>query len=219
MMNISRLNWVSIALALAMFGVAAWYYPQLPDPVPTHWNAAGEVDGWTGKPWGVYLFPVITLGLVMLLMVLPVISPRGFRLDSARRVYDIVIFALAAFMAVIEFYSFRSAIHGAESLTRAVPMMVGFLFIVLGNYLGKFPKNFFVGIRTPWTLASDVVWNRTHRLGGYVFMLAGLVILLTGIFSMPPWVLITAALGAALVPAVYSLVLYKRLHGFANGEQ
>jgi len=218
-MRISRLNWVTIGLALAMFAVAAWHYPLLPDPVPTHWNAAGQADGWTAKPWGVWIFPVITLGTVLLLLVLPAVSPRGFRLDAARRAYDIVVFAVAAFMAVIEVFSFRSSLHGAESLTRAVPTLVGFLFIVLGNYLGKFPKNFFIGIRTPWTLASDVVWNRTHRLGGYVFMLAGVAVLLSGLFGAPPWVLVASVLVAALVPTLYSLVLYKRLHGFSNGDR
>lgn len=218
-MNVSRLNWVSIGVVLLMFAVAAWYYPSLPDSVPTHWNAAGEADGWTPKPWGAYLIPVIALGSILVLLVLPVISPRGFRLDAARRAYDIVIFALAAFLAVIEVYSFRSAIHGAENLSRAVPMLIGFLLIVLGNYLGKFPKNFFVGIRTPWALASDVVWNRTHRLGGYLFMLGGLLILLSGLFDSPPWVMITVVIVVALVPAAYSLVLYRKLHGFTDNGQ
>jgi uncharacterized membrane protein len=213
-MKITRLNGVSIALALVMFGIAAWFYPHLPDPVPTHWNAAGEVNGWTPKPWGVLVFPVMTLGLIAVLLVLPVISPRGFRLDSARRVYDIVIFIVAAFMAVVQVYTYRSAIAGGSDLVVAVPVMVGLLFMALGNYLGKFPKNFFVGIRTPWTLASDVVWARTHRLAGWLFIVAGLAIVIGAFFGSPPWLMITAIAAAAAIPFLYSLFLYRRLEGF-----
>jgi uncharacterized membrane protein len=213
-MKVTSLNGVSIALAIVMFGIAAWFYPQLPDPVPTHWNAAGAVDDWTAKPWGVLIFPVVTVGLLALLLVLPAISPRGFRLDSARRVYDIVIFIVVAFMAVVQVYSYRSAISGGSELVVAVPLMVGLLFMALGNYLGKFPKNFFVGIRTPWTLASDVVWARTHRLAGWLFILAGLAIVVGAFFGSPPWLMITAIATAAAIPVVYSLIIYRRLEGF-----
>jgi uncharacterized membrane protein len=217
-MKITRLNWISVILALLMFGVAIWFYPQLPDPVPTHWNAAGEVNGWSAKPWGVMLFPVLGLAIVAIMLVLPVISPRGFRLDAARRVYDIVVFVLVAFLAVVQVYSYRAALEGGGDLVKAVPALVGLLFIVLGNYLGKFPKNFFVGIRTPWTLASDAVWNRTHRLAGWLFTAAGLAIVAGVSIGSPPWLMISAILVAALLPALYSLVLYRKLEGFESEE-
>lgn len=213
-MKLTRMNLVSLALVLATFAVAAWYYPALPDPVPTHWNAAGEVDGWTDKPWGVWLIPLITLATTAVMLVLPAIAPKGFRLDAARRVYDIVVFMLVAFMLTVELFAFRAALHGGGGVAQMVPVAVGFLLIALGNYLGKFPKNFFVGIRTPWTLASDQVWNRTHRLAGYLFMAAGAVVVLTGLLQTPAWLLIAAVMLAALIPALYSLILYRRLHGF-----
>lgn len=217
-MKISRLNWLSLLLVLVMLAIAAWFYPALPDPVPTHFNAAGEADGWTAKPWGAYLMPLMSLGLLGLLLVLPAISPRGFRLDSARRVYDIVVFSVIAFMLMLELFTFRAAMGSGSDLSRAMPAMIGLLFVVLGNYLGKFPKNFFVGIRTPWTLASDEVWNRTHRLGGWVFMLAGIVMIISGLAGWPIGAMVTAIVAAALVPAVYSLLLYRKLHGFDAGE-
>ncbi len=218
-MKLSRLNLICVLLALVTFGIAAWYYPQLPDPVPTHWNAAGQADDWTAKPWGVYIFPVVNLGLLGILLVLPVISPRGFRLDSARRVYDIVIFIVIAFMAIVQFYSYRSALEDGGDMVKAMPVMVGLLFIALGNYLGKFPKNFFVGIRTPWTLASDLVWNRTHRLAGWLFMAAGFVAVVSTLVGSPPAVMIVAIATAAVVPVVYSLVLYRKLEGFDPEEE
>jgi uncharacterized membrane protein len=182
--------------------------------VPTHWNVAGEIDGWTAKPMGVWLFPLLTLLLTGVMLILPVISPWGFRLDSARRAYDIVVLLLAGFLVAVQLLSYHAAISGDGSVARAMPVMVGFLFVALGNYLGKFPKNFFVGIRTPWTLASDEVWNRTHRLAGYLFMAAGVLVALSGFFRAPSWLFLALVLPAALVPALYSLLLYRRLHGF-----
>ena len=106
-MTINRINWISFVLVGVMFGVAAWVYPMLPDPMPSHWNAAGEVDDWMSKPWGALVMPLVALGswgaLVMplvalgswvMFLVLPLISPKGFRLDAARRAYDIICTAL-----------------------------------------------------------------------------------------------------------------------------
>lgn len=217
-MKVSRLNWASLAVIAITAGIAAWYYPILPDPVPTHWNANSQVDGWTPKPWGVWLMPVINLGVFLLLFILPAISPRGFRLEQSRRAFDIVIFVMICFLALVQMFSFRSAMSQGTELARFVPVGVGMLFLILGNYLGKFQKNFFIGIRTPWTLASDEVWNRTHRLGGYVFMVGGLLIIVIGLAGLPvQWFVATAVL-VALIPTLYSFIAYRRLEGFGNDE-
>lgn len=217
-MTFTRLNALALALILLMFAIAAWLYPALPDPVPTHWNAVGEVDGWTAKPWGVYLLPLITLGLLPLLLLLPVISPKGFRLDAARQVYDIVVFTVVAFMLLVELFSFRAALGHGGDFTRAMPIILGLLFIVLGNYLPRFPRNFFVGIRTPWTLASESVWRRTHRLGGRLFMAAGFLALGAGLLGLPIALWVGAIVLAVLVPALYSLIVYRTEHGFGPGD-
>jgi len=214
----TRLNAISVLWLLLMAGMAAWYYPTLPDPLPTHWNLAGEVNGWTAKPWGVWLLPLVAAGTFVLLWLLPVISPRGFRLDKARRVYDIVIFVFMAFMAVMQSALFQAALGHGPGINRLVPTLVGLLFIILGNYLGKIPKNFFVGIRTPWTLASDEVWYRTHRFGGWMFMLAGAALAAIGLTGWHKQWFVVVVLAAALVPVLYSLFLYRRLHGFNNED-
>ena len=95
---------------------------------------------------------------------------------------------------------------------------VGLLFIVLGNYMGKVRKNFFIGIRTPWTLASDEVWSRTHRLGGKVLILIGLFMMLNGFVRFSERWLMAAIIAAALVPVVYSYVIYRNIEGFAPDE-
>jgi uncharacterized membrane protein len=95
---------------------------------------------------------------------------------------------------------------------------VGLLFIVLGNYMGKVRKNFFIGIRTPWTLASDEVWSRTHRLGGRVFVLIGFFMFLNAFVRFPAQLLIWSIVVVALVPVVYSYVLYRKLEGFSPDD-
>lgn len=216
-MKINRLNWLSLVVLLASLILAFLFQDRLPDPVPSHWNMAGEVDGWTPKPWGVWLLPTINAGLFVVCMLLPVISPKGFRLDSARRTYDIVVFVLIAFMVVVQWLVYQGALGSGPRLERAVPLMIGILFVLLGNYLSKFPKNFFVGIRTPWTLASDEVWNRTHRLGGRTFMLGGALIALTA-FWPSTGLMVTAIVLSAVIPIGYSLWLYRKLHGFEDSE-
>jgi len=217
--TMNRLNWLAFAVVLGMVLAALAFAARLPDPVPTHWNMAGEVDGWTPKPWGVWLFPALAAGLLALFQMLPVISPRGFRLEAGRRAYDIVVFAVLAFLAAVQVLVYLVALGRGPGVEKAVPLLIGFLFIVLGNYLGKFPKNFFVGIRTPWTLASDEVWNRTHRLAGWTFMLAGLVMLASVFIPSTRGLMIAAIAVAAGVPVVYSLWLYRKLHGFEADKE
>lgn len=217
-MKVTRINSIAL-IPVAVSAALAWYfYPQLPDPVPTHWNAAGEIDGWTPKPMGVWLWPLIDAGLWVLMLVLPVISPRGFRLDEARRAYDIVWLVLLSFMLAIQGLAYLGAMGRGPGMTVSVNLLLGVLFIVLGNYLGKFPKNFFVGIRTPWTLASEQVWYRTHRLAGWTFSAAGVVLVALAFLAPEKWEFVAGTVAiAALVPVAYSLLLYRRLHGFGDG--
>lgn len=196
------------------------FYSDLPDPVPTHWNAAGEVDGYTPKPWGAWLFPLLTLGVFLLFKLIVWISPHGFRMESFLNVVNILKLATVLFMLVIGVTVIMAARGAAFDPGDVVVPGVGVLLIVVGNYMGKLRKNFFIGIRTPWTLASDEVWARTHRLGGWTFVLAGLLMVLTGLSGLQSATgfLITAVLIAALLPVLYSFVIYRRLEGLGPDE-
>lgn len=219
-MTITRLNWISLVFLIAMFGLAAWFYPSLPDPMPSHWNAAGEVDDWIAMPWGALIIPLVTAPMWLMFAVLPSISPKGFRLDVARKAYDVIWFVMILFMGAVQLTTYREALgRGGPGMEQIIPLMTGGLFILIGNYLNKFPRNFFVGIRTPWTLASEEVWNRTHRLGSWVFMLAGLLIALTAFLPNAMNAMIAAVVLVALLPVAYSFWLYRRLHGFETQEE
>ena len=217
-MKIEKTMWLAVAMVALMWIVSAWYYPQLPETVPIHWNSQGIANDFMDKPWGALLMPLISSGVLLLLFILPVLSPKGFRLDSAKRAYGIVVSIIMAFMLAVLVLSYEHTLGKVDSFSEWISAGLGVLLVVLGNYLSKFPKNFWVGIRTPWTLASDEVWFKTHRLGGRTFMAGGLLVFLGSFAGIRLEYLVGIVLVAAFTPVVYSLVIYKRMHGFSPGE-
>jgi uncharacterized membrane protein len=154
------------------------------------------------------------IGIYLVFFILPKISPRGYRFDSFLGVWEIVRTAILALLLLVHVLILLSGAGIAIDLVRAMETGGGLLLVLLGNYMGKLGKNFFIGIRTPWTLASDEVWFRTHRLGGKLFVLAGLVLFATGVLGFGPVLPMFAIGAAALVSVVYSYLLYRRLEGF-----
>ena len=217
-MKIEKTMWLAVAMVALMWIVSAWYYPQLPETVPIHWNSQGIADDFMDKPWGAVLMPLISSGVLLLLFVLPVLSPKGFRLDSAKRAYGLVVSIIMAFMLAVLVLSYEHTLGKVESFSEWISAGLGVLLVVLGNYLSKFPKNFWVGIRTPWTLASDEVWFKTHRLGGRTFMAGGLLVFLGSFAGISMEYLVGIVLVAAFTPVIYSLLIYKRMHGFSPGD-
>jgi uncharacterized membrane protein len=217
-MKITRTSLSSMALVVASFIATAVLYDRLPASVPTHWNARGVADGFTPKPWGPFLLPLTMLGVFALLFVLPRIAPRGYRMERFQGAFEILQTAILGFLLVLTLLALLAGIGAPVPMDRAIYAATGLLLVVLGNFMGKLTKNFFVGIRTPWTLASDEVWLRTHRLGGKVFVLAGLGLLVSGLVGGGTVAVFAAAVGAAVgVPVLYSYVLYRRIEGFTNG--
>jgi uncharacterized membrane protein len=194
--------------------VSIYLYPSLPEQIPTHWNLAGEVDDYTPKFWGVLILPLAAAFVFLVMKLIPVISPKGFRTDQFQGVINIFTVTLVGFMSAVALLVLLAATGRDVHVNEVVFAGVGLLFIVLGNYLGKVRKNFFIGIRTPWTLASDEVWSRTHRLGGWVFVLIGFFLFINAFIQFPEAWLIGAIVLVALVPVVYSFVIYRNLEGF-----
>ncbi|HET7544990.1 MAG TPA: SdpI family protein [Polyangiaceae bacterium] len=201
------LNWSMIALG---FGVAAWLSPRIPELVPTHWDARGHVNGYMQKPLGVYVLPLTMLGVHALLSLVPRISPRESRAAFGRG-YEMIHTASLAFLLFVTVLALRAAAGEHMPMLRATSVALGLLLIVSGNFLGKVQRNFFVGIRTPWTLANDEVWLRTHRLAGKTFVLGGLLVVASVLLGAGVGQCTAIVLLAALVPAGYSYFVYRRL--------
>jgi uncharacterized membrane protein len=212
-MKLNRANLLSAGLVAGSFAAAAVLYRRLPDPVPVHWGAHGQVNGYMAKPWGAFLMPLATLGTSLLLFALSRIAPRGLSIQRFRGTFDVIQTAIVGFMSFTTLMALLAGAGSPVAVARAVPVAVGILFMILGNVLGKVTRNWFVGIRTPWTMASDEVWLRTHRFGGRVFMLAGLALAITGLAAGGVMPVLVSVLAAALIPVAYSYVVYRRLEG------
>ncbi|MNR89838.1 Immunity protein SdpI [compost metagenome] len=202
-----------ILLILATWALVAWYWPHLPDPMPTHWGVNGQPDGWMSRFWGAVVGP-LTSTLVYLMMTLsPYIDPRSRNWAAFGNIYPVLKTSVTALMLFVTYL----ALSAAASVEQVLPasrllVAIGLLFIVLGNYLPKVRSNFFVGIRTPWTLSSDEVWVRTHRLAGKLMVALGLLILLCTWLpgSWAAGIVIGASLALTAVTFVYSYWLYRR---------
>jgi uncharacterized membrane protein len=212
----TRIYWIiALVILLASVAAPAWLYPGLPDRIPTHWNIKGEVDGYGGK-WTLFLFPMMMVPMLVLFYFLPALSPKQFEVDAFRPTYlyimDLAI-GLLAFMQGVLLYTVYRSVHGDNSFDIGRAFFAGmFLFFgLLGNVLGKVRKNFYIGFRLPWTLASDRVWNDTHRLGAWVMVGVGLVGFLLTILGAPIWVPIVVLVVSMLIPSIYAFFRYKAL--------
>lgn len=198
-------------LSLAGFVFAALIYSRLPDQMPIHWNVHGVVDRTLSKPWGVFIHPALIAAATLLAAILPAISPNGFRIEPFTRAFALLMSGLTLFFAYMTGLIFAAGLGADLSVGRWIMGGIGILLVFIGNFLGKTTKNFFIGIRTPWTLASDEVWRRTHRLGGWLFVLAGLATVIAAVVGLGLEVMIAFILAAALAPVPYSFFLYWRL--------
>jgi uncharacterized membrane protein len=210
---------LGLLLVVGAFALVGLKYPGLPDPMPSHWNAAGHVDGWMPKSWGALLVPSVMAVIWLSFLVLPRISPRGFEMEPFQRAWGILKVTMLALMFFIGVLVLNAATTGGELSPKAMFFSIGVLFVVIGNLLGKVTRNFFVGIRTPWTLANEEVWYRTHRLGGKLFVAAGLFVAAMSLLGSSVWPILGSIAIAGIVPIVYSYVIYRRLEGVPGGAR
>ena len=217
-MTRAQAAFVGAILTVACIALAVWAYPQAPPVIPTHWDFSGHPNGYMSRFWGLALHPLLVFGTCALLWLIPAISPKGFRLDSSVRAFNAVIVAVMLFEAVIATVAIRAAVGGEMLSMGSVSVGIGLLFVVIGNVMSKFRKNFFVGIRTPWTLASDEVWLRTHRFGGWTFVIGGIALAAGGFMTAGPTIMIAIITLIVVLPIVYSYVAYRQIEGFGpNG--
>jgi uncharacterized membrane protein len=212
----TRPYWIIAILLVAIAaGAAGWLYPGLPDQIPTHWDLDGKVDGYGGK-WTLFVFPVVMAGILALFYFLPALSPKQFEVDTFRSTYlyiMVLTIGLFAYMHGVLLYVVHLAVakDATVDIGRAFIAGLFLFFTLLGNVIGKVRKNFYIGVRVPWTLASDRVWNDTHRLAAWVMVAAGLIGFLITISGLSIVLAIIVLVGSAFIPVVYSFVHYKSL--------
>jgi uncharacterized membrane protein len=207
-----RSRWFGLVVTALAAAVSVWAYPRLPETVATHWNLQGTPDGYSSRLWAVAMMPLLTLGLTGLFNVLPKVDPRRENYAKFLDSYWLIANAVLVFTGVADALILANGLGYTVQVDRLLPLGVGLLFAFLGNYLTRVEPNWFIGIRTPWTLSSDTVWRKTHRTAGWLFVVGGLVIA-AGAFAprgvFLPLFVATIVLVAG-IPVVQSYILWKR---------
>jgi len=205
-------KWYPAALIAMAFGASAAVYTRLPARVPIHWDLHGHVDGWAGPLRAALLLPLLSLGVWLLLVALPRIDPRKENYAKFLGSYDLVIAATITLLVAVHMMVLAAGLGVSVPVARVAPVAIGALMVVLGNVLPRARPNWWFGIRTPWTLSNDRVWERTHRVGGYLMTLSGVVLILSALFAAPVARMagIGAVLVASLVSYIYSYFAWKQ---------
>lgn len=205
----------SLAVGLVfMFAVSAYAWTVVPADakVATHWNIHGEADGFSSKPVALMLIPGITLATVLLVLGLVKLDPRRRNVAQSHRFLTVSMASLVVMMCGLHAATTANALGWQVPMNEIVMSLTGALFMVLGNYMGKVRSNFFMGVRTPWTLSSELSWNKTNRLCGRLFFAAGLLTLALAWISSAAAlvVLLGTLLAGTLVAVAYSYFVWKR---------
>lgn len=204
----------ALLIIAAQILVSLATYPFLPDTVPTHWNAAGQVNGY-GPKWVIaVLFPLISIGVYALIRLLLAAGPRLGYQNSRRanlEIVNLIINGVLLFMLVLQLVMTAISLGMKIDINFVMILSISMLFIFIGNYMGKLRRNFWAGIRTPWTLSSDVVWERTHRLGGWLFVVGGLLgVIVSFVPFLRVWGFLAITLAIVVILFVYSYLAYQR---------
>jgi immunity protein, SdpI family len=207
-----RNRWFGLVIAALAVAVSIWAYPQLAPTIATHWNVRGTADGFSSRAVAVSIMPLVILGLTGLFNVLPKLDPRRANYAKFIDTYWLIANAVILFILIGHGMIVATGLGYPVKVDRFMPIGVGLLFIVLGNYLTRVEPNWFVGIRTPWTLSSDTVWRKTHRTGGWLMVLGGLAVTASAFLPQSAFLplLIGAVLVMAVIPIVQSYILWKR---------
>lgn len=215
---VNRRVWIALgALCIVSFLGHLALFPQLPDIVPTHWDAAGNVDGWSGRmaTLGLDLLP---LGLLALFYALPKIDPRGKAYERMGSFYTGLVTLFTVFLICMtwttELTVFGIIPQNESPIGIFTGVTVGIGLMLLGNYLPKVKRNYSFGCKTPWALDNDQNWRLTHRFGGVAMVLAGLVTVISGLFSHQMGgaavvLLLAAVIGSSLATYAYSYLVFR----------
>ena len=204
-------NWklllvTSAAILLpVLVGLALWN--QLPDQMPTHWNASGETDGWSSKPFAVFGLPLILEALHWLGVLATASDPK--KTNHSDKVLQLMLWITPVISVLLGIVSYGAALGKAMKVELVLPLFMGILFVAIGNYMPKCKQNYTIGIKIAWTLNSEENWNRTHRFAGWVWVACGFGLMLTGLLGSV-WVVLALMLAATLAPVIYSYILHRK---------
>jgi uncharacterized membrane protein len=212
-MNTRTTTIIVLVLIIGATAAGLLLWNKLPDQMASHWNVNDQVDGYMSRLWGVFMMPLMTLGIFLLFLVIPAIDPLKANIAKFRQTFNLFIVLFAAFMLYIHglTLAWNLGYTGFKMSSSMLPA-IGLLFILIGFILRKAKRNFFIGIRTPWTLSSESVWDKTHQLGAILFMASGVLAIIGGFFGgmAAIWFFLVPLVGSTIFLLVYSYMLYQR---------
>ena len=198
-------------LVLLSFILSIYFYPQVPEQMAIHWNSQGEVNGYMSKFWGLFFTPVVITGIATLFLVIPRIDPKKENIEKFRKYYDGFVILFLLFMVAVHLQILLWNVGIQISPNIVLPAGTGLLFYYIGILIENADRNWFVGVRTPWTLSSDRVWKKTNQLGGKLFKLAGIIAIFGTFFSkLAVFFIVVPALLVAGFTVVYSYYEYQK---------
>lgn len=204
----------SILIIIALISLIATFfvYGSLPEEIPRQWGADGEVNSYWGKA-GIFVTASLPLLLYLLMKLLPKIDPKRESYKKHKKAYNMTIYATVLFMVAIHWVTIYASLGNNINTKLLVNLGVGILFVVIGNYMGQIRHNYFFGIKNPWTLANEEVWNKTHRASRYVFIILGLLIIISAF--TPGKISIGLVIGGIIVlllfTTIYPYLLFRKI--------
>ena len=204
--NLKTLIITSVIILLPILaGLLLWN--QLPDPMPSHWNASGEVDDWSSKPFAIIGLPLILLAAQWLCVLGTAADPK--KNNHPQKILHLVLWIIPVLSVVMHTVVYMIALGYGVRMEVIMPVLMGVIFTIIGNYLPKCKQNYTIGIKIPWTLNNEENWNKTHRFAGWLWTACGLLVILTG-FIGGFWLFMIVVLLMVFAPIIYSYLLHRK---------
>ncbi|MCK4454208.1 SdpI family protein [Candidatus Parcubacteria bacterium] len=202
---------IALTIILISFLLGIYFYSSMPEKMASHWNAQGEVDGYMSKFWALFLMPLMSLGLLLLFLVIPKIDPLKQNIEKFRKYFDIFIVLILGFLFYIYLLTIFWNLGIRFSMNLLLLPVLAALFYYCGILIENAKRNWFIGIRTPWTLSSENVWDKTHKLGGKLFKATGIIIFLGIVLeSYTPYFVLVPIVFVSIYLIVYSYLEYQK---------
>ena len=198
-------------IILLSFVIGAYLWPKMPEKMASHWNVAGQVNGYVPKFWGLFLMPFISIGLFLLFILIPKIDPMKENVEKIRKYFDGFTVLMMLFLFYIYLLTIFWNLGDRFNMSQLIAPAFGILFYYCGVLIENTKRNWFIGIKTPWTLSSDSVWDKTHKLGGKLFKIAGVLNFLGLIFPVYAFFFIFfPVMAVAIYTIFYSYFEYQK---------
>lgn len=202
---------IALAIIILSFIIGFYFYPTMPCRMASHWNIKGEVDGYMSRFWGLFLMPIISVFLVLLFVLIPKIDPMKANIEKIKKHYENFIVLLLLFLFYLYILTIFWNIGLRFAMVRFLVPAFATLFYYCGVLIEKAKRNWFIGIRTPWTMSSEAVWNKTHRIGGRLFKLVAIFSLLGLYFQdCAFFFMLFPLLSVVIYTTIYSYFEYRK---------